>query len=172
MDNNFDRCRLPDPYPIVPPQPPNPDAARMLLGAYAAPGSETTCILQYVYNSQIAPLAEKQAIADLFSCVSIVEMHHMNLVADLIINYGGDPGFLYYPTPDRTEWWTGANVIYEKDPEAMLRNGILGEEAAIESYRRIAMSLSDPSARALLQRISADEERHIALFTEAQNTLL
>lgn len=172
MDNNqYSRCRLPDPYPNVPPLPPNPEAARMLLSAYAAPVSELSSVLQYFYNSELAPLADEAAIGDLFRCVQVVEEHHMELLAGLILNYGGDPGYLYYPTPDRTSWWTGANVVYDKNPVEMLQQGIRIEELTIENYRRIANALRDPSAKALLQRIAADEERHIALFTQALKDL-
>lgn len=171
MDNNYSRCRLPDPYPTVPPLQPNVEAARMLLGAYAAPTSETTCVMQYVYNSILAPLADQPAVGDLFYCVSIVEMTHMEMIANLILNYGGDPGYLYYPMPTRTAWWTGSNVTYTKDPEDMLRDAIQHEEAIIEYYRRVIRVLPEESAKALIQRISADEERHIALFTEALNLI-
>ena len=53
----------------------------------------------------------------------------------------------------------------------MLRDAIAGEEQAIAEYRRLAGSLQDSGAKALLQRIIADEEHHIALFTGARQKL-
>lgn len=169
MDKICTKYILSDPYPKIPQQKPDNEAARQLLGQYAGEHGELTAVLQYVYNSQLAPIAGAQAIGELFHCISLVEMRHLELLGDLILAYGGDPGYLYYPTPSRTAWWTGSNVIYAKQPQRMLRDAIASEERAIASYRHTTSRL--PAAKALLQRIIADEEHHIALFTDALRTL-
>lgn len=171
MDKTCMNYILAEPYPAVSPQKPDNNAARRLLGSYAGPQGELTAILQYVYNSQLAPLAGAPQVGELFHCVSMVEMRHLELIGKLVLAYGGDPGYLYYQTPGRTAWWTGANVSYVKQPARMLRDAIAGEEQAIAEYRRLTGSLQDSGAKALLQRIIADEEHHIALFTGALQKL-
>lgn len=168
------RCQnyvLTAPYPSVSDIKPDARIARRLLAEYASGEGELAAITQYFYNSLIVPLTGPAALGDLFSCVSRVEMHHLELIGKLIIAYGGDPGFLSYGRGDRTAWWTGAYVNYEKDPVKILKNAIHAEQAAIADYRTTISYLNNDSVRDLISRIIADEEHHIALFTTAMNAL-
>lgn len=158
---------LPEPYPVVGAVRPDPQIVRRLLEEYAGGNGALTAITQYFYNGLLAPTAGQPALGDLFSCVSMVEMQHMRQLAMLILAYGGDPRLLSYGRGGRPMWWTGANVSYTNDPALMLRSAINAERAAILSYRRTLSMLREEDARALLERLIADEEHHIALFTDA-----
>lgn len=155
------------PYPKLENIEPDAEAARRLLSGYAGSESELTAITQYFYNSLLAPLMGSPALGDLFACVSRVEMYHLELLGQLILAYGGDPGYLAYGRGGRTAWWTGAFVCYEKAPAKMLQNAIRDEQAAIENYRKTLTYLKNKSACSLIARMIADEEHHIALFTAA-----
>lgn len=159
------------PYPPVPTVKPDAGAARRLLADYAGNEGELTAITQYFYNSLLAPLAGESGIGDLFACVSRVEMHHLELIGKLILAYGGDPGFLAYSRNNRPTWWDGSNVNYDKSPQRMLEAALRGERDAVENYKRTAAYVSDAGCRALIARIIADEEHHIALFTGALHDL-
>ncbi len=164
---------LPAPYPAPADEmKPDPAIARRLLAAYAGGISELTAVGQYFYNSLLAPLAGARAVGDLFACISRVEMHHLELIGELIIAYGGDPGFLSYQPNGYTVWWSGGNLSYDKPPAKMLQNAIASERAAIADYRRTLSYMTDaPSACALIERIIADEEHHITLFHAALASL-
>lgn len=173
MNHSCAPYMLPAPYPAPASEiKPNPAVARRLLAAYAGSGGELTAVGQYFYNSLLAPVAGARAVGDLFACVSRVEMHHLELLGELILAYGGDPGFLAYQPNGRTAWWSGSYLSYDKQPAKMLKNAIAGEQAAIADYRRTLSYMQDaPSARALLERIIADEEHHITLFNAALASL-
>ncbi len=155
------------PYPNLVGITPNKYIAKQLLQSYAGMSSELTAITQYFYNSLLAPTVGNAALGDLFSAIMMDEMEHLRLLGVLILAYGGDPGFMAYRPSGRTQWWNGSFVSYAKQPVTMLQNALRGEREAIISYQQLMAQLPNASARALIERIIADEEHHIALLTQA-----
>lgn len=153
----------------------NLNYANMLLDAYASSAdSEIQAISQYLYqHTTIA----NDSIANTLLCISIIEMHHLEILGDLIVQLGGKP--VYYNS-NRNFWNTG-NIAYgdrdilclkldEKDTEdreiikEKLLLDIKGEVNAINGYRFIKSNIDDKYIKKVLDKIISDEEVHISLF--------
>ena len=159
MDNN---CVLDEPYPTTRTGERNPCWAALLYNDYAGNNGELGAVAKYVY--QALTVAEKDPeLAGELRCIAHTEMHHLALIGELIVSFGGDPKFR---TLERcTEhWWSGACLNYCRDPEYFLRENIKGEQKAIAGYRLRLCQIKNDAARALIERIIKDELHHIELF--------
>lgn len=150
-------------YPPVQPGRSNPALARRLFAAYAGQISEMSAVAQYFYNSLLSALDAGNELSEAFSCISHTEMHHLDLLGQMILAYGGDPGLLSY-RGDRKIWWSGDFVHHVKQPARMLAEAIEGEQAAISNYESLLPLIPDPGNQAVIERILADEQHHVVLF--------
>ena len=82
MDKSCYRANLP--YPEVCVEHKNKFYASLLLDDYASCTSEYTAIAQYVYAHV---KTEDECIQDVFLGIAIVEMCHLDLLADVILQY-------------------------------------------------------------------------------------
>lgn len=154
-------CRHPDPYPELRTFQPNREHAVLLLDAYAdGAAAELTAITQYMYHH--FTIADP-AIRDLELCIALVEMKHLELLAELISGLGVEPRFWRA----NMGYWNGSNVMYGADPCQQLRMDIEAEEAAIAGYNRLICEMEDPEVIKVLERILLDEKVHLQLFHEA-----
>ena len=131
-----------------------------LTNDYAGRESETTAIMQYAYQSYIV----KEKYPDLslvLENVSKVEMLHHELLAEAIVQSGGDPVIA-----GRNCFWSGSAVNYTRDVCALLKADLEGELGAIANYRRTISALTNKSLVALIERIIEDEEIHVAIFRQ------
>lgn len=156
---------LSQPYPTLGKVKPNPAVVSMLQNAYAGAEGELTAVMQYSYNHLLTQYMP--ALSELFACTAQVEMRHMELLGQMILAYGGDPRYFYFPDVRRAQWWMGGLVNYEKQPQHMLRRAIASEQNAVRDYQKLARQLKEPAACALINRILADEQHHIVLFKQA-----
>lgn len=125
---------------------------------YAGRDSETTAIMQYAYQSYI--LKEKYPdLALVLEKIAVVEMKHHELLAEAIVQNGGDPLIA-----GRHCFWSGSAVNYSQKVCDVLKADLAGELGAIENYRRTVASLSNKSIIALIERIILDEEIHVRIF--------
>ena len=150
-------------YPPVVPGRCDRALVRRLFSAYGGQDGEMTAIVQYFYNSLITGMQGENEISHLFSCISQVEMHHLRLLGQLILAYGGDPGLLSF-RGDRKIWWSGDFVHHLKQSDRMLREAIAGEQAAIRDYGSLLKLMPDDGNRAVIERILTDEHHHAALL--------
>ena len=101
------------PYPEPKAEKPNLYYARLLMDDMAGAVSELTALAQYLYHHQV--LYERYPdVAELLECTSIVEMTHMELLAETIMHLGGQPK-LGVRTNCGMEWWRGDQVYYGYD---------------------------------------------------------
>jgi bacterioferritin (cytochrome b1) len=156
---------LNNPWPAIEAQQKNPAAVRQLANLMCGPQSELTDILQYFYNSLILKAQGNEALSELFSCVSVTEMHHLEKLGELIGAYGGDPRLIWYRN-GQPNWWYSGFVQARKNEEQMLSAAVSGERMAAQNYRAVASRLA-PNAAAVLNRIAMDEQHHAELFTAA-----
>jgi len=158
--------KVDEPYPPIKVLEPNPRYARILLDSYSGVVSEMTAINMYLYHHFDAE-ATLPEFADVVEGVAIVEMHHLEILAKLIILLGGDPRYF---GSDGT-WWSGRFVDYfTGEPCMQIDADIRAEQAAIKGYRLAIIEIDDPYVQAMLQRIIKDEQLHLDLFTELFNT--
>ena len=156
------QIRLDIPYPEVCIHCPNTGYARSLQNVYAGTISEFTAISQYFYQHILQKSSCPEA-AQVLMGISMVEMHHLELLAACIQQLGGNPVFAASGKGQR-QWWTGAMVPYQRGLRMMLLEDIESERAAIREYRRLMACIHNEDIQALIGRIVMDEEHHIQLF--------
>lgn len=125
---------------------------------YAGRDSETTAIMQYAYQSYI--LKEKHPdLARVLEKIAVVEMSHHEMLAEAIVQSGGDPVIA-----GRHCFWSGSAVNYSQNVCEILKADLAGEKGAIANYRRTISALTNKSVIALIERIILDEEVHVRIF--------
>ncbi len=163
-DEHVDRfCALSEPYPEVRVEGPNPFYARLLLEDFAGVVSENTAINQYLYHH--LTLKDYPDVAELEECIAIVEMHHYEILGELILLLGEEPriGVLEDST---FRYWSGSYVYYGKGICDRLAADIAAEMAAIRNYTLHREMIHDRYVSEILTRIIQDEEYHLKLFRE------
>ena len=133
----------------------NAQDAYLLQNDYAGRGSETTAIMTYAYQSYLIR-PHNEEVATIMEKIGIVEMHHHEILARLILATGGNPMI-----GAKGEFWTGANVDYATNLKNMLINDIAAEKRAIEGYEYTIDNLNNKSIVPVIERIIADEKVHI-----------
>lgn len=157
------KCAYPAPYPPVMVSRTNDYYAKLLLEDYAGQISELSAITQYSYHHFV--LEEKAPdVADLLLCISLVEMHHLEILAETISLLGIDPRYRTIEDNNIEVYWNAQYVFYGNGLCDRITADIAGEWAAIESYRRHKQMINDPYVKAILERIILDELHHINLF--------
>ncbi len=114
----------------------------------------------HMYITQEAMFEE---LGEMMMGIALVEMKHLDKLADLISELGGR-----VDRPNNTD-----KVEYGSTPEEAVRIAIAGETAAIKGYeeltQRIAALPQNSTTRytlALLAKLIADERFHVAMFEE------
>jgi len=150
------------PYPATQPESKNRTYALAMLSNIGGGNSEMTAVSLYFYNSVILDPAYA-GFAKCFHEISLVEMRHLDIFAELAYKMGMDPRLWSIQNQKRT-YWTPAYNQYPRAVHNVIQNAIQGENAAIRKYRSQAGSIRDDNIVAILQRIILDEERHIEIF--------
>ena len=86
------RCALPEPYPEPRVAAPNAYYANLLLEDYAGVVSEMTAINQYLYHHFTFGEGFDE-LTELVECIAIIEMKHLELLAESILLLGVAPEF-------------------------------------------------------------------------------
>ena len=87
----------------------------------------------------------------------------MGMLGQLILLLGGDPRYISTQN-NRRAVWNGGMVRYAKDLRPAIRDDILLEQAAIETYTKQTKVIKDPYIVAVIERILRDEHYHMELF--------
>lgn len=122
-----------------------------------------TAINQYIYHHFVI---NNKEISEMLEKVAIVEMHHLEMLAELIIKLGDNP--IYY---SQNNYWDGYYVNYGYNIFDQLNSDLDSELKAIQIYQRQIEIIKDPYIQEILQRIVLDEQVHVVLFTEAIKSL-
>ena len=155
----------PSPYPEIKVQGPNLHYAELLMDDYAGIVSEFTAINQYLYHYFFFKDYDKK-LGELLENISISEMLHMEILAELIKKLGGKPVIRgSYSTSGN--FWVGSYIYYGSNLCEQLRADINAEYKAIVEYQKHIHSIADPYIKAILHRIILDEKVHIHLFNQA-----
>jgi len=158
------KCAYPAPYPSVRVMAPNHQYAELLLEDYAGTVSELTAINQYLHHYFTLEGINDEAAA-LEECISLVEMRHMELLAETIRLLGVDPRYRVIRN-NQEIYWNATYVYYGYSLCDKLAADIASEWAAVAAYRDHQQRIGDPYIKEILERIIQDEYHHIILLNK------
>jgi bacterioferritin len=120
--------------------------------------TELVCTLRYRRHYYTARGLASNSVAAEFLEHSGEELAHADQLAARISELGGDPNF----SPDGLAARSHAEYIEADTLEEMIRENLVAERIAIESYREIIQYIGDgdPTTRRLFEDILATEEEH------------
>lgn len=139
------------------------ESARIVSPAYAGRASELTAILTYVYHSVIFGNKDMEEYAKTIEAIAISEMHHLDILANMLYKLGVDPIYATYPC--RVNYNT-CFLRYSKTPRKMLLDDIEGEMQAIRDYECMLEKLTNEDVAVVIQRIIMDEKLHVKVLKE------
>jgi bacterioferritin len=120
--------------------------------------TELICVLRYRRHYFMARGIHSQSVATEFLEHSNEEQGHADLLAERIIQLGGEPDF----SPESLTGRSHAEYIEGDTLASMIREDLVAERIAIDSYRSMVQYLADndPTTRRMIEGILAIEEQH------------
>lgn len=120
--------------------------------------TELVCVLRYRRHHFMARGIHSQSIAMEFMAHANEELGHADQLAERIVQLGGAPDF----SPDELTQRSHAEYIEGETLASMIRENLVAERIAIDSYRSMIQYLgdNDPTTRRMLEGILAVEEEH------------
>ena len=110
------------------------------------------------------------SVAQEFMEHAVEEQEHADRIAERIVQLGGDPDF----SPEGLATRSHAEYVEGDSLPEMIKEDLIAERIAIESYRDIVQFLGDrdPTTRRLMEEVLAKEEEHaedlVSLIQELQ----
>lgn len=154
----------PSPYPTVRVDGKCLRYANILSNDFASSKGEISGILQYLYEHWVLECHHPE-ISTTIKSIARVEMHHFDILGELIVKLGGNPKLLAC-RPDRQTIWNGNMIYYTDKLKQLLRFNIMAERSAIENYSLHIKCIGDENIKVILQRIILDEKIHLKIFEE------
>jgi len=152
----------PEPYPPIQVAGQNLTYAQLLAAPFASAQSELSTVTQYCYFSWIFA-QDCPPLSQAYRGMAQIEMHHLNLLGQLISALGGNPIYRSYPYK-RPVFWNSGVLQYQCHKEKALHISVAGEQSTIAGYRHLSKLIQDSCVTAILQRVILDEEVHIQLL--------
>lgn len=120
--------------------------------------TEIVCVLRYRRHHFMARGINAKNIADEFLVHSNEEQGHADQLATRIVQLGGEPDF----SPDSLTKRSHAEYIAGESLVDMIRENLVAERIAIDSYREFIQYLGDQDSTTsqILKSILAVEEQH------------
>lgn len=134
----------------------NPDTVVKLLNEALA--TEVVCVLRYRRHYFMAQGLNSESVKTEFLEHANEEQHHADQIAERIVQLGGEPNL----SPDGMLSRSHSEYVEGKTLEEMIKEDLIAERVAIDSYRDLIGFLRDydPTTRRLLEEILAKEEEH------------
>jgi bacterioferritin len=131
------------------------EVVRLLNEALA---TEFVCVLRYRRHHFMARGIDSKSTADEFLVHANEELAHADLIAERIVQLGGEPDF----SPDTLTKRSHAEYVAAASLVDMIRENLVAERIAIDSYRELIAYLGDqdPTTSQMLKAILAIEEEH------------
>jgi len=128
---------------------------KLLNGALA---TEIVCTLRYKRHYFMAKGIHSEAVAQEFLEHANEEQQHADTLAERIVQLGGAPNF----APDGLSSRSHSQYSEGKDLIDMIRENLIAERIAIDTYREIIRYLGDGdvTTRRIFEEILAVEEEH------------
>ena len=120
--------------------------------------TELVCVLRYRRHYFMATGIHARGVAAEFLEHATEEQEHADRIAHRITQLGGEPDF----NPEGLATRSHSEYVEGTDLEDMIREDLVAERVAIESYGEIIRYLgeNDPTTRRMLEEILAVEEEH------------
>ena len=120
--------------------------------------TELVCTLRYKRHYFMAKGINSEAVAAEFAEHASEEQEHADRLAERIVQLGGAPDF----APDRIKGRAHSEYKEGTDLTDMIRENLVAERIAIDTYREIIRYLgdNDVTTRRLFEEILAVEEEH------------
>ena len=120
--------------------------------------TEIVCTLRYKRHYFMAKGIHAEGVAAEFLEHSRDEQQHADQIAERITQLGGEPDF----SPEGLATRSHAEYVEGDSLEDMIREDLVAERIAIDSYKEIVLYLGekDPTSRRLMEEILAKEEEH------------
>lgn len=120
--------------------------------------TEMVCVLRYKRHYFMAEGLEADAVAAEFQEHATQEQEHADSIAARIVQLGGEPDF----NPQILAGRSHAEYVEGKDLVDMIREDLVAERVAIDSYREMIKYIGegDITTRRMLEAILAVEEEH------------
>jgi bacterioferritin len=136
----------------------NADRVEVLKLLNDALATEIVCVLRYRRHHFMARGIHGKSIADEFLVHSNQEQGHADLLAERIVQLGGEPDF----SPDSLTGRSHAEYVAGSSLVEMIKEDLVAERIAIDSYREVIQYLGDldPTTSQMLKGILAMEEEH------------
>jgi bacterioferritin len=132
--------------------------------------TEIVCTLRYRRHYYTAKGLTSGSVAQEFMEHALEEQAHADQIAERIVQLGGDPDF----SPQGLAMRSHAEYVEGNSLPEMIKEDLIAERIAIESYRDIIQYLGDkdPTTRRLMEEVLAKEEEHaedlVSLIQELQ----
>lgn len=120
--------------------------------------TEIVCVLRYKRHYYMASGIHAQTAATEFLEHAVMEQSHADRIAERIVQLGGAPDL----NPDTLTSRSHAEYVDGSTLNDMLRENLVAERIAIESYTEFIRYLADddPTTRRMIEEILATEEEH------------
>lgn len=120
--------------------------------------TEIVCVLRYKRHYFMAKGIHAEAVAAEFLEHAGEEQAHADQLAERIVQLGGAPNF----SPEGMLGRSHSQYVEGRDLTDMIRENLVAERIAIDSYREIIQYLGDkdPTTRRIFEEILAQEEEH------------
>ncbi|HEX6690413.1 MAG TPA: ferritin-like domain-containing protein [Burkholderiales bacterium] len=134
------------------------DRATVLKLLNEALATEIVCVLRYKRHYYMAKGIHAEGVAAEFLEHASDEQQHADQIAERITQLGGEPDL----SPDGLSTRSHAEYVEGDSLEEMIKEDLVAERIAIDSYREIINYLgdADPTSRRLMEEILAKEEEH------------
>lgn len=124
----------------------------------SALATELICVLRYKQHYFMCEGLNAKNVADEFLEHANEEQSHADQLAERITQLGGEPEM----DPKKLTENSHSEYVSASSIEEMIKENLIAERIAIDSYRRMIQYLgdNDPTTRRLLEDILAMEEEH------------
>ena len=131
------------------------DIVKLLNDALA---TELVCILRYKRHHYTAKGLASPAIAEEFMVHATEETEHADMIAERIVQLGGEPDFSPATLIERSH----ADYDDSTDLQAMIRANLVAERVAIEAYSQMVKLIGDKDSttRRIIEHILSQEQEH------------
>lgn len=134
------------------------DLPRVIQVCNEALATEIVCVLRYKRHHFTATGIHAESVAAEFLEHANEEQQHADLLAQRIVQLGGEPDF----NPDTLSTRSHAEYDESLDLIEMIKEDLIAERVAIASYTEIVQWLGDgdPTTKRIFEQLLAQEEEH------------
>jgi len=120
--------------------------------------TELVCIMRYKRHHYTAKGLASPAIAEEFLVHANEETEHADMIAERIVQLGGEPDF----NPASLLQRSHADYDDSRDLKAMIRANLVAERVAIEAYTQMVRLIGDKDSttRRMVEHILSQEQEH------------